>query len=136
MQLNIDQASIEAAIKAHLDETVALGIDYKVKEAINKAIADAITPEIVQSYVDSAMSALTDPDVSLRIVSEMQHAMAEAVRVTMEETVLAVAVRLRGYSPNRNREDEAKIDTLRERLFPSLPNAKSAAAGSERKDHE
>ena len=122
MQLNIDQASIEAAIKAHLDETVARGIDYKVKEAINRAIADAITPEIVQSYVDSAMSALTDPDVSLRIVSEMQHAMAEAVRVTMEETVLAVAVRLRGYSTSRDRDAEAKIDALRERLFPSLPN--------------
>lgn len=123
MQLNIDQASIEAAIKAHLDETVARGIDYKVKEAINKAIADAITPEIVQSYVDSAMSALTDPDVSLRIVSEMQHAMAEAVRVTMEETVLAVAVRLRGYNTSRDRDAESKIDALRERLFPSLPNS-------------
>lgn len=119
MKLEIDQQQIQEAIQAHLDKVVKEGIDYKVKEALNKAIADAITPEVVSGYATAAVKALTDPGITARVVAEMQNAIAEAVRVTMEEAVCSVAARLRGYQPNRNRDDEAKMEALRARLFPS-----------------
>lgn len=119
MEIKIDKTQIEAAIQAHLDESVRKGIDYRVTQALNSAIADAITPEIVSGYVDAAMQALTDPAVTQRIVTEMQHAIAEGVRMTLQEAIVSVAGRLRGYSPNRNREDEQRLEELRRRLFPT-----------------
>jgi methyl coenzyme M reductase alpha subunit len=118
MELKIDQSTIESAIQEHLNEVVKRGVDYKVKDAINQAIADAITPEVVSGYAEAAVRALTDPTVSQRIVSEMHAAIAEAVRLTMQEAVVAVAARLRGYSPSRSGDDQARLDALRERLFP------------------
>lgn len=118
MELKIDETKIEAAIQDHLDHAVREGINYRIKDALDKAIADAITPEIVSGYVAAAMQALTDPGVTQRIVTEMQHAIAEGVRITMEEAIVGVAGRLRGYNPSRNKDDEQKLETLRTRLFP------------------
>jgi methyl coenzyme M reductase alpha subunit len=120
MQLEISQEAIQAAIQAHLDETVKRGIDYKVTNALNNAIAAAITPEVVSGYVDAAMKAITDPAITQRIVTEMQAAIAEGVRLTMQEAIVGVACRLRPQS--RNTEEQARMDAVRERLFPS-PNA-------------
>lgn len=120
MQLEIKSDSIREAIQQHLDQTVREGINYRVKDALNKAIADAITPEVVTSYVEAAMQALTDPEITKRIVTEMQLAIAEGVRLTMQEAIVSVAARLRGYNVNRNREDEQKLEDLRARLFPRI----------------
>ena len=117
MKIEIDPAQIQAAIQAHLDKTVKDGIDYKVREALNDAIAKAITPEIVSGYADAAVKAMTDPAVTQRIVTEMQLAIAEGVKLTMQEAIVGVACRLRPQV--RNSEEQARVDAMRERLFPS-----------------
>lgn len=119
MELKIDQAKIQEAIQDHLDRTVKEGIDYKVKEQLNQAIADAITPEVVSGYAEAAVRALTDPSVTQRIVTEMQHAIAEGVRLTMQEAIVSVVAKLRGYQPTRDKEDAARLEALRARLFPT-----------------
>ena len=117
MKLEISQEAIQAAIQEHLDKTVKEGISYKVTNALNDAIAEAITPEIVSGYVDAAMKAITDPAVTQRIVTEMQLAIAEGVKLTMQEAIVGVACRLRPQV--RNSEEQARVDAMRERLFPS-----------------
>jgi hypothetical protein len=124
MELKIDEKEISAAIQLHLDEVVKKGIDYRTQEALNDAIAKAITPEVVSGYATAAVKALTDPDITRRIVVEMQRAIGEAVRMTMQEAILSVAARLRGLpSYNRSKEESAKMDELRQRLFPETPEA-------------
>lgn len=119
MEIKINPEQIQAAIQSHLDRVVKEGIDYRVKEAINTAIADAITPEVVAGYAEAAVKALTDPGVTQRIVEEMHAAISEAARLTMQEAIVSVASKLRGYNLNRNRDDTEKIEELREKLFPS-----------------
>ena len=118
MQLEINKDSIQAAIQQHLDKTVKDGIDYKVREAVNDAVADAITPEIVQGYADAAIKALTDPAVTERIVREMNEAMAEVVRVTMQEAIVSVVVKLRDQRRCGGSTNQEQSEEIRKRLFP------------------
>lgn len=114
MELKIDPAQIQSAIQDHLDRVVKDGIDYRVKEQLNKAIADAITPEIVAGYAAAAVKALTDPTVTQRIVQEMHNAIAEGAREAMQEAVVSVVARIRGIRII----DDPKVQEIRQRLFP------------------
>jgi glycosyltransferase A (GT-A) superfamily protein (DUF2064 family) len=119
MKLEINQAKIEEAIQAHLDKMVTEGIDWQVKEQLNKAIGDAITPEIVKGYADAAIKAMTSPDVTQRIVTEMNDALAEAVRQTMQEAVVAVVVKLRTMRRSgSSMEMDQMASEVRNQLFP------------------
>jgi hypothetical protein len=118
MKLEIDQEKITAVIQEHLDRAVKDGIDYRIKQQINEVIAEAITPEVVRHYATAAVAAMTDPKVTERMVAELQRAVAEGVRMTMEEAIVTVACRLRGYQPNRSSEDQVKMEQMRDRLFP------------------
>src|SRR5262245_3187065 len=120
MDLKIEQSEIEAAIRSHLQKMVNEGLGYETKKALEKAIADAVTPEVVQGFVDSAMSALTDKTLTARILEETHHAIGHAVQTVVQEAIVSMVARLRGWS-NRdwaNREHQAELEALRARLFP------------------
>lgn len=121
MELKIDKSDIEKAIQDHLNESVKRGIDYRVTDALNKAIADAITPEVVSGFVDSAMAALTDKDLTARILDETHRAIGYAVQMTVQESIVSMVARLRGWKPDgyASREKQEELDALRARLFPS-----------------
>ena len=133
MELKIEQSEIEKAIRDHLQKLVNDGLGYETKKALEKAIADAVTPEVVAGFVDSAMRALTDKDLTARILEETHVAIGHAVQTVVQESIVAMVARLRGWS-NRDfssREHQAELDALRARLFPSQ-NVKDQATDGAR----
>jgi len=121
MELKIEQAEIEKAIGGHLQKLVNEGLGYETKRALEKAIADAVTPEVVAGFVDSAMQALTDKDLTAQILDETHHAIGKAVQTVVQESIVSMVARLRGWTNKswENKEHQAELDELRARLFPN-----------------
>lgn len=117
MELKIEQSEIEKAIRGHLQKLVNDGLGYETK----KALADAVTPEVVSGFVESAMRALTDKELTARILEETHIAIGHAVQTVVQESIVAMVARLRGWSPRdfQSREHQSEIDALRLRLFPT-----------------
>lgn len=121
MNLTIEQSEIEAAIRGHLQKLVNEGIGYEAKKALDTAIAAAVTPEVVSGFVDSAMRALTDKELTARILDETHRAIGIAVQTTVQEAIISMIARLRGWKGDgyRSAEQQADLDQLRRRLFTS-----------------
>lgn len=117
MQLEIDKDSITQAIQDFLAKTVRDGVDYKVKEKINQAVGDAITPELAQQLAGAAFAALSAPETLQGIAEEMKRAMIEGLRITMQEAVISMVCKLQRIDPYKPSAQEA-VDAIRARLFP------------------
>lgn len=120
MNLTIEQSEIETAIRAHLQKLVNDGLGYETKKALETAIAKAVTPEVVAGFVDSAMRALTDKDLTARILEETHRAIGQAVQLVVQESIVSMIARLRGWKPDgyASRDKQDELDALRARLFP------------------
>ena len=123
MNINIDEKQLQEALDKQATTGVRNAMEgYAIRSAIEKAVAEAVLPDLIRTSVVEAASQIDIARLTQCLAKEMSRSVVKGVQAVMQDTMIEVILKMRGI-PDYEREKREKARAeIKATVFDNTPN--------------